>query len=110
LARIVHQFTAVKYDPVSLWQSVPLQVAYSVSWTVIGLVLTVWASRKARRVAWMVGAGLLGVVVIKLFFIDLGALSAGAKIGTFLAVGMLLMIVGYWAPVPPKARTAQAEE
>jgi uncharacterized membrane protein len=39
--------------------------------------------------------------VLKLFTIDLARLSTVAKIGTFLVVGFLLVLVGYFAPVPP---------
>ncbi|MGI9592167.1 MAG: DUF2339 domain-containing protein, partial [Myxococcota bacterium] len=46
-------------------------------------------------------ASLLGVVCVKLFVVDLSQLSAGAKIGTFLVVGTLLLVVGYLSPVPP---------
>ena len=58
------------------------------------------------RPAWFAGAVLLGVVVPKLFLLDLAELSALAKIGTFLGVGMLLLLVGAVAPVPPTAATA----
>ncbi len=40
-------------------------------------------------------------VLVKLFLIDLAQLSAPAKIGTFLVVGVLFLMVGYLAPVPP---------
>jgi len=41
------------------------------------------------------------VVVVKLFVVDLSQLSAIARIGTFLVVGLLLLVVGYLSPVPP---------
>ncbi len=46
-------------------------------------------------------AGLLAVVVVKLFTVDLSQLSTLARIGTFLAVGGLLLVLGYVSPVPP---------
>jgi uncharacterized membrane protein len=49
----------------------------------------------------MAGATLLAVVVFKLFTVDLASLSTLSKIGTFLAVGLLLLLVGYFSPVPP---------
>ncbi|MFO0691161.1 MAG: DUF2339 domain-containing protein [Myxococcota bacterium] len=101
LARAVHHQDGVPFDALSLWRSVSLQVAISITWSGIGLVVTVLASRRALRPAWIVGATLLGVVVVKLFLIDLARLSTLAKIGTFLVVGVLLLLVGYLAPVPP---------
>jgi len=90
-----------------LWGFGPLQVAFAVSWALIGLVVTGLASQKKKRVAWILGASLLGAVVVKLFLLDLAKLSSVPKIATFLAVGVLLLLVGYFSPVPP-ARAQQA--
>lgn len=110
LARVVHHLLEVPFRFGSLWESVPLQVAYSLSWALIGLYLTVWASRRSHRTVWIIGASLLGLVVVKLFLVDLSELSTGAKIGTFLVVGLLLLIVGYKAPVPPGKKEEKTEE
>jgi uncharacterized membrane protein len=101
LARTVHHYSNVSLTVGSLWGSVPFQVAVSVSWTLIGLAVTVWSSRRRMRIPWILGAVLLGVVVVKLFLVDLEQLSTPAKIGTFLVVGILLLLVGYLSPVPP---------
>jgi len=63
----------------------------------------IFAHRRAIRPAWITGASLLGLVVVKLFVLDLAELSSGAKIGTFLGVGLLLLLIGALAPVPPAA-------
>ncbi|MDH3726901.1 MAG: DUF2339 domain-containing protein, partial [Myxococcales bacterium] len=101
LARSVHHYANVPLTVGSLWDSVPFQVAVSVSWTLVGLAVTVWSSQRRLRVPWILGAVLLGVVVVKLFLVDLEQLSTPAKIGTFLVVGVLLLLVGYLSPVPP---------
>ena len=49
----------------------------------------------------MVGAGLLAVVVVKLFAVDLSALSGLPRVVAFLGVGVLLLLIGYLAPLPP---------
>jgi uncharacterized membrane protein len=105
LVRTVHHYADVPLSPEALWDSVPLQVAVSVSWTLIGLGVAVWSTRKGLRAPWIVGAALLGVVVVKLFLVDLAQLSTPAKIGTFLVVGALLLLVGYLSPVPPARST-----
>ncbi|HKP64925.1 MAG TPA: DUF2339 domain-containing protein [Polyangiales bacterium] len=106
LARSVHHYAHVPFDPDALWDSVAMQVSISLSWTVIALGLMIFAHRRRVRPAWFAGAMLLGVIVPKLFLLDLAELSALAKIGTFLGVGMLLLLVGAVAPVPPTAATA----
>ena len=101
LARAVHQLADVPFAARSLWRAMPLQVAMSISWSVIGLGVTTLASRRGSRAPWMAGATLLGVVVLKLFVVDLERLGTVPKIATFLIVGLLLLGVGYFAPVPP---------
>jgi uncharacterized membrane protein len=103
LARSVHHYAGVPFDPDALWHSTPLQVALSISWSVLGLVATALASRRGRRGVWVIGVALLAIVVVKLFTVDLVRLSTVAKIATFLVVGLLLVLVGYVAPVPPPA-------
>jgi uncharacterized membrane protein len=51
----------------------------------------------------MVGAGLLAVVVVKLFALDLSSLSGLPRVVAFLGVGVLLLLIGYLAPLPPAA-------
>ena len=101
LARAVHQWAGTPFDPDALWRSVAFQVSVSIAWTVLALAGMLLASRRAWRQVWMVCAGLLGVVVVKLFLVDLSQLSTVARIGTFLAVGAMLLVLGYLSPVPP---------
>ena len=60
----------------------------------------------ARRL-WMTGAALLAVVVVKLFALDLGSLAGLPRVVAFLGVGVLLLLIGYLAPLPP-AKAAES--
>jgi uncharacterized membrane protein len=62
---------------------------------------------RVRREIWIAGAVLIGVVVAKLFFVELSNRGGMARIVSFIGVGILLLVVGYFAPLPPK-RAAQA--
>ena len=42
-------------------------------------------------------------MLLKLFLNDLGNTGTVARIVSFIGVGVLLMVIGYVAPVPPKA-------
>jgi uncharacterized membrane protein len=44
---------------------------------------------------------LIGVVVLKLFFVELANQGGLFRIVSFIGVGALLLLVGYFAPVPP---------
>ena len=50
----------------------------------------------------MAGAVLLGVVVAKLFLVELAQVGTITRIVSFIGVGLLLLLIGYLAPVPPR--------
>jgi uncharacterized membrane protein len=77
------------------------QSGFSLLWTATAFVMMLNATRKRRRHLWMVGAALLGVVVLKLFLNDLSSTGTVARIVSFLGVGAGLLLIGYVAPVPP---------
>ncbi|MGZ9188259.1 MAG: DUF2339 domain-containing protein, partial [Candidatus Binatia bacterium] len=47
------------------------------------------------------GAGLMAIVVAKLFFVDLSNVGGIERIVSFIGVGLLMLVVGYFSPVPP---------
>ena len=47
----------------------------------------------------------MAVVVAKLFLVELGNSGGIARIVSFIVVGLLLLLVGWFAPVPPKDET-----
>jgi uncharacterized membrane protein len=60
------------------------------------------ATRRGLRTAWLTGAGLLVMVVVKLFLVDLSNTGSVERIVSFVGVGILLLIIGYVSPVPPR--------
>jgi uncharacterized membrane protein len=66
----------------------------------------VFATRTRQRASWLAGAALLGLTVAKLFVLDLSSIGSIERIVSFLGVGMLMLIVGYFSPIPPAARAA----
>ena len=102
-ARAVHHWLDVSWDLESLWESNALQTSLSILWAVIGLSGMVAGVRMVRRAVWVAGASWMAVVVVKLFLVDLRNLTALGRVVSFIVVGVLLLIVGYLAPVPPAA-------
>ena len=84
-----------------MFDSTALQTSLSILWTLIGLVAMVEGVRRVSRSAWMTGASFMGAVVLKLFLVDLRNQATVGRVVAFIAVGILLLIVGYFAPVPP---------
>jgi uncharacterized membrane protein len=49
------------------------------------------------------------VVVAKLFLVDLSNVGTVARIASFISVGVLLLVTGYFAPLPPKANSGAGD-
>jgi uncharacterized membrane protein len=102
--RVAHHFAGVAWDAYSLFASFTVQAGYSILWTLIALALMVVAHRRALRTPWMLGAGLLALTVLKLLVIDLSNRGGSERIIVFIAVGLLMLVVGWFAPLPPARR------
>ena len=101
VARSVHHLAGVPYSESVMWASGTFQTALAIAWAVVAFVLMATASRAGRRGRWFGGAALLGLVVAKLFVVDLEAASAVAQVVSFIAVGLLALGIGYASPLPP---------
>ena len=110
LLRSIHHWADVPYTFYAMMRSVIAQAALSIFWSLIALTIMVFATRRGLRTLWMVGGALMGVVVVKLVLVDLGHLSGIERIVSFIAVGLLMLVIGYFSPVPPrKAEDVKAE-
>ncbi|KAA3650352.1 MAG: DUF2339 domain-containing protein [Proteobacteria bacterium] len=101
LLRAVHHLAGVPWDGAAMFASDTVQASVSLCWGLLGLALTFIASRGQRRTLWIVGAALLGVVVAKLFLVDMASTGTVARIVSFLGAGVVLLVVGYFSPLPP---------
>ncbi|MFS2033979.1 DUF2339 domain-containing protein [Polaromonas sp. CT11-55] len=108
--RVAHHFFGVRWDADALFASFVVQTGYAILWTLLALTLMVLAHRRAQRPLWLVGAGLLGLVVLKLLLIDLSNAGGAERIIAFIVVGVLMLVVGYFAPLPPKAQPVAAPD
>ena len=110
LIRSMHHFLDVRFDLSAMSVDTRVQSAISILWTVIGMGAMLFASRRFSRPLWIVGAALVGFVLGKMFFIDLGASGTVERIVSFLVVGSLLVATGYFSPIPAKHPDVNTEE
>ncbi len=101
LLRAVHHYGAVPYRPDALLGSTLVQVSLSIFWAVLALGSMLLATRRAYRLGWLVGATLLAVVVAKLFLVDLSRVGSIERIVSFVVVGGLMLVIGWFSPLPP---------
>jgi uncharacterized membrane protein len=102
VARAVHHWAGVPFTIDSLAASTVMQTALSIVWGATALAAMLAGARAGRRALWVAGATLMAVVVVKLFLVELGNSGTLTRIVSFLGVGLLLLVVGYFAPVPPR--------
>lgn len=108
LLRTLHQWGGVPYRFDAMMRSMLVQSALSIFWTVLALILMWGANRRAQRTLWVVGACLMGAVVGKLFLVDQSNIGGIERIVSFIAVGLLMLGIGYFTPLPPKRADGEA--
>jgi uncharacterized membrane protein len=101
LLRTLHHWAGVPFQMDAMMRSMLVQASLSIFWSVLALCAMVTATRIRARALWLVGAGLMAVVVGKLFFVDLSNVGGIERIVSFIGVGLLMLVVGYFSPVPP---------
>lgn len=79
-----------------------VQASLSLLWSVLGMAAWVAGSRRGNRSLWLLGAVLMGIVLLKLLLIDRQHLGNLLGIGSFIGYGLLCTVVGYLAPAPPR--------
>ena len=108
LLRTLHQYADLPYTPEGVAASTIAQTSLTIFWTTLALIGMAWATRSGRRIAWLCGATLLGVVILKLFVVDLSRTGTVLRIVSFLGVGVLMLVIGYLSPIPPRRSEAVA--
>ena len=109
LLRALHHWAGIPYDLQAMLHSMLVQAALSIFWTVLALCAMVVATRLRIRPLWIVGASLMAVVVAKLFLVDLSNIGGVERIVSFIGVGVLMLLIGYMSPVPPRTSQENAQ-
>ncbi|MBX3670390.1 MAG: DUF2339 domain-containing protein [Rhodocyclaceae bacterium] len=108
LLRSFHHWLPVAYEAHALFASSAVEAGIAVLWTTLGCLLMFAATRRRARKVWLGGAALLAATVLKLLLIDLQNSGTVARIVAFMGVGIVMLVIGYVAPVPP-AQKPEAE-
>lgn len=102
LLRTLHHWADIAFALQPMLASRLVQASFAILWTLLALGLMVFATRRALRPVWLAGAGLMAAVVVKLFLVDLSGAGTVERIVSFIGVGVLMLVIGYLSPVPPK--------
>ncbi|MGG4783118.1 DUF2339 domain-containing protein [Morganella morganii] len=93
------------WTTVGLLQSRLIQTTLAIVWALTAVILMTSATRRHKRHLWLAGAAVFAVVIIKLFVVDMNQSSGLARAGAFIGVALLILVVGYFSPLPPKTGT-----
>jgi len=102
ILRSLSEWLDIPWSFYSLWHNNIVQVVLSLTWTVISVVLVAVAHRYLLRYIWFIGAILQAIVVIKLVLVDSIELDGLMRAFVFIGVALLMLVIGYLAPLPPK--------
>ena len=108
LLRSFHHWGGVPFQFEAMWNSLLVQAGLSLFWSLLALAAMLLATRRGWRGLWLTGAGLLAAVVAKLMLFDLSGANGVERIVSFIGVGLLMLVIGYLAPVPPKQETTES--
>jgi len=107
LLRTMHHWAGIPYELRAMLESTLVQSALSIFWAFLALTTMLIATRFRARAVWLTGAVLLVAVVIKLFLVDLSSIGTIERIVSFVGVGLLMLILGYFSPLPPAAEDSR---
>jgi uncharacterized membrane protein len=102
MLRGFHYWFDMEYRLQTMLSSFRVQTSLSILWAISAVALMIFATKRKLRYVWMTGIGLIVVVVVKLFLVDMSASGSIERIIAFLSVGLLLSLVGYFSPIPPE--------
>ena len=102
ILRSLSQWLDISWSFYHLWHANIVQVSLSLVWTIIAVIFIAFAHRYHLRKIWFAGALLQAIVVIKLILVDSVELDGLWRAFAFIGVALLMLVIGYLAPLPPK--------
>lgn len=105
LLHTLHHWWGLTWQIDEMMASGITQLSITLLWSIIGVVGWVAASRQRHHLRWRIHAVIMGIVLAKLLLIDRLYLGSLTGILSFVAYGLLCVLVGFLAPAPPHKPT-----
>jgi uncharacterized membrane protein len=97
--RSVQAWAQLPFDIGDLYNSSIAQTSLTIVWSLSSLTIVFVATYKKNKSIWWLGMVILGVTILKLFCIDLANSNTIARIISFISVGIILLVIGYFSPI-----------
>jgi uncharacterized membrane protein len=108
LNRMMFHYAGVAFNIEDWVRSGLTQTVWSLVWATIGSLLMVSGARLSQsRTRWFTGAAVMALIVLKLFLLDLSQVDTLFRIISFIGVGILLLVLGYFAPLPSEKQPSE---
>ncbi len=101
LLRSLHHWAGTPFQWTAILNTPLVQMSFTFLWATCAFILMLIAHRRGMRQLWLVGAGLMGLVVAKIFLLDMAQTGSVERIISFIGAGLMLLVMGYFAPLPP---------
>lgn len=101
LLRTLHHWAGTPFKWTSILNTPIVQMSFTFLWATSAFILMLIAHRRGIRQLWLIGAGLMGLVVAKIFLLDMAQTGSVERIVSFIGAGLMLLVMGYFAPLPP---------
>lgn len=109
LLRTLHHWVGTPFEWASIFTNSTVQMSFTFLWGITAFALMLLAHKRGQRQIWIVGSALMGLVVAKLFLLDLSQHGSVERIASFIGAGLMLLVMGYFAPLPPVKKTINAD-
>ncbi len=108
IARACAMWTDMPFTLSGVMGNGTCQAIMAIFWAAAGFAYMLQGHRLHRRPLWIAGVFLVLADVAKLFLVDLTRMETVWRIVAFMAVGLLLIVIGYYVPLPPAAADKEA--
>lgn len=110
LLRTLHHWAGTPFQWTSILNTPLVQMSFTFMWASCAFILMLIAHRRGVRQLWLVGAALMGLVVAKIFLFDMAQTGSVERIASFIGAGLMLLVMGYFAPLPPANKSPLERE
>lgn len=100
LLRALHVYLGTPYNDLAIWQDASVQLSLTLLWVSLAFITMSLSSKKQIRAVWILGASILSIVIFKLVILDLSHIGTLSRVISFLAAGLVMLIIAYIAPIP----------
>ncbi|WP_172398567.1 DUF2339 domain-containing protein [Gilliamella apicola] len=100
--RCLSQIFDITWNAYTLWHNNIVQMTASLLWMLSAVILIAIGHRYSLRKIWYSGQLIQITVIIKLIFVDIQETDGLLRAFAFIGVALLMLLIGYLAPIPPK--------